>query len=374
MIQLRQSDQFKMDIIHKVLKKQLSVKRAQQALNSSERTIYRLLKRYRESGPCVLIHRNRGKAPANKRTALKEKCLQLLKSEYSFLNRTHAREKLLEKHGLETKKTTFNRWCNEERILLKKIKRTSSKSRRMRERMKSTGVMLQMDGSYHPWIPGHLCCCLIVILDDANSDILWAEFVGHETTVDCMRGLKEVVQDNGIFNILYTDKAGVFGGKRGGFSQINRALNELGSTVVYAHSPEAKGRIERLFQTLQDRLCSEMKLEDIQTIEHANKYLKQIFIPTVWRKRFVLPGEYLSAFRPFDGKLVEVFCIKEIRKVARDNLIKFNNGVYQLPEILGNCRGGYVEIRSYLDGSWKAFYNESEIQDLKQMREDRKAS
>lgn len=240
--------------------------------------------------------------------------------------------------------------------------------------MKCRGVMLQMDGSYHPWIYGEIACCLIVMIDDADNDILWAEFVDQETTIDCMRGIKSVVDTYGSFSILYTDKAGVFGGKRMGFGQVQRALNEIDSTIIFAHSPEAKGRVERLFQTLQDRLVSEMKLFGVSTRIAANAYLKNIFLPKIWREKFRLKGEVESSFKKLEIDTNEVFCLKENRKISRDNLIRLKKSIFQLPENLGNCRGGNVEIRTYLDGNRKVFYNGFEIINLKEMRADRKAS
>jgi len=286
----------------------------------------------------------------------------IAKDKYSYLNRSHTLEKLLENHQLKISKSTFNRWCNEEKILLKKIKRQNVKCRTKRPRSKGTGIMLQMDGSYHPWIYMQTACCLLIVIDDANSEIVWGEFVKHETTFDCMRAMKSIVSTKGRFDILYTDKAGVYGGKRAGFSQLDRALNEVGIQIIHAHSPEAKGRIERLFLTLQDRLVSEMRLFGINNINAANAYLKNIFLPQIYNKKFLLKEEIPSYYEEIcTNNLNEVFCFKEYRKVKKDNTFSHKKIVYQLPKSYGNCNATFVEIRTYLDGVVKILYNGIEV-------------
>ena len=136
-------EQYKIDIIHKLMRNQISVRTAQLALNKSERTIYRLLSKYRREGACALLHGNKGRTPANSSQQLKNECFSIVLDKYYFLNRTHAREKLKTDHSLEVSKSTFNRWCNENNILTKKVKRPAKKRRSLRPRTPSRGVMLQ---------------------------------------------------------------------------------------------------------------------------------------------------------------------------------------------------------------------------------------
>ncbi len=138
--------------------------------------------------------------------------------------------------------------------------------------MAQAGLMIQMDGSHHRWF-GDRETCLIAAIDDATSEVVAAEFFEGETTFGCLKTLHEIVSKKGVFKILYVDRAGLYGGiKRHGFSQVARALEEIGAQIIYANSPEAKDRVERLFQTLQDRLVPELRLSKIRTIEQANDF------------------------------------------------------------------------------------------------------
>ena len=162
--------------------------------------------------------------------------------------------------------------------------------------MPSEGVMVQLDGSSHDWFGGKKAC-LIAAVEDATS-----EFFDSETTLGCMRVLQQIMKRKATFHTLYVDRAGIFGGgKRQRFSQLQRACNELGIEIIFAHSPEAKGRMERAFQTLQDRLVAEMRLRKIKTRSQANEYLQKSFIPNEWNKKFtVRPESKESYYRKCD--------------------------------------------------------------------------
>ena len=140
--------------------------------------------------------------------------------------------------------------------------------------------MIQMDGSLHKWF-GNKKSCLIIAIDDANSEI-HGEFFKSETTIGCMKVLKNLIKKKGVFKMLYVDKAGIFGGhKRQQFSQLMRACKELG--IQIAHSPQGKGRVERAFNTLQDRLIPDLRQNKITTMLEANRFLHQKFIPSFWK-------------------------------------------------------------------------------------------
>lgn len=219
--------------------------------------------------------------------------------------------------------------------------------------------MIQMDGSHHRWF-GDRFVCLIAAIDDATGEV-FARFYEGETTLACLDLLRDFVERKGAFKVLYTDKAGVFGGvKREHFSQVERALGEIGAQVIYAHSPEAKGRVERLFQTLQDRLVAEMRLEGITTLEAANKYLEQIYLPHRHNpKNMVQAQNPVSGYRalPPSLDLQNVFCLKEYRVVGRDHTVSINAQKWMIGEQLGySLAGQKIELRFDKWGTWKAYH------------------
>jgi hypothetical protein len=164
--------------------------------------------------------------------------------------------------------------------------------------MEVSGLLLQMDGSTHRWF-GDKKFCLIAIIDDATSEI-HAEFFESETTFGCLSVLRDFIARKGLFKSLYVDRAGIFGGpKRCNFSQVQRACDELGIQIVFTNFPQGKGRIERSFDTFQDRLVPELRLNDIQDIDSANRHLQDVFIPSFWREQIeVWPRSDESEFTP----------------------------------------------------------------------------
>ena len=150
--------------------------------------------------------------------------------------------------------------------------------------MEAPGLLMQMDGSTHRWF-GDKKSCLIALIDDATSEI-HAEFFDAETTLGCLKVLRDYIERRGLFKVLYVDKAGIFGGpKRCNFSQVKRACEELGIEIIFANSAQGKGRIERSFDTFQDRLVPELRLKRIKRMESANRYLQETFIPDYWENK-----------------------------------------------------------------------------------------
>ena len=355
---LNTDDQFKLEIICKVEQKKLSVRQAAELLRISERTVFRYIKEYRKMGAFFLKHGNCLKRPWNKTDdKIKGHAQDLIKEKYFDFNVLHCQEKLKEE-GLSIKRETLRKWSHEIN-LVKRAQKRRSKPRKLRQRMSQPGLLVQMDGSHHKWFGGRETC-LVAMIDDANS-IVHAEFFEGETTVACMKVLKDYVRKNGIFRVLYTDKAGVFGGiKRNNFSQVERALSELGAHVVYAHSPEAKGRIERLFGTLQDRLVAEMRLSKIRTIEQANEFLQTQYLPYMHNPKFsVLAENPESAYRSVpEGKDLEnIFCVKEYRVIGKDHTISLFSQKWVIAnELKFSIAGHKLEIRFQVDGSWEAYF------------------
>ena len=199
--------------------------------------------------------------------------------------------------------------------------------------MDSPGLMLQMDGSTPQWF-GNKKSCLIAMIDDATSE-LYAEFFEAETTLSCLQVLKKVIEKKGVFKALYVDRAGLFGGpKRCHFSQVQRACSELGIEIIFANSPQAKGRIERVFNTLQDRLIPELRLRSIHTMEKANQYLQRVFIPSYWNK--IEPSNNDSGFEPVQKHLTlgTTCIIKEYRKIRNDHTFSYGNKFYLIKSSL----------------------------------------
>jgi transposase-like protein len=249
--------------------------------------------------------------------------------------------------------------------MVKRSKRRRSTPRYYRQRISQRGILVQMDGSYHKWFGG-IDSCLIAAVDDATSEILFVKFYKSENTPDCLDYLRNLIEKHGVFKSLYVDKAGVYGGiKRSGFSQVERALGEVGTHVIYAHSPQGKGRIERLFNTLQDRLIPEMRLNKIKTIKAANEFLDDYTLD--YNSRFaVQPSSPVSEYQKPVKALGEVFCIKEYRQVASDHTISFRGDKYLISERFKySIKKQTIEIRVYSETRFEAFFGNYKIKIVK---------
>ena len=353
-------DQLCLEMVSKVVQGQMRREQAEQLLNVSERTLRRYLSEYRKVGLSFVRHGNRGRAPINRTSMdLKRRAQDLMKGTYFDFNMEHAREKIREETGVDIKRETFRSWCHEIGMV-KKAKKRRSRPRYKRERMPQPGLLLQMDGSTHRWFDERETC-LIAVVDDATSEVIAAEFFEGETTLGCLKVLSDVVAGHGVFRGLYVDHAGVYGGqKRQGFSQVKRAVEELGSHVIFANSPEGKGRIERLFGTLQDRLVAEMRLNKIRTIAQANQYLKTVYLPHQHNPRFSVQAHNTQpawAALPPHLKAEDIFCIKHYRIVGRDHTVSFGADRYLIDEELKySIHKQRIEIRITRDGAFKAYF------------------
>ena len=223
MVVVNSQNQLKIDIIAKVTRSEMSVLDAQKLLSKSKRTVERYIQRYKEEGVQFIIHKNTFRSPAHKiPNELRSQVQDLIRNKYRNFNLTHLREKLEENEGILVKRETLRKWAHEIN-LVKRPKKRRGVVRKRRDRMPSTGLLVQMDGSPHKWF-GEEKSCLIAAIDDANSE-LHAEFFPSETTLGCMKVLRNLICKNGIFKVLYVDKAGIFAGaKRSNFSQVSRGL------------------------------------------------------------------------------------------------------------------------------------------------------
>lgn len=224
-------------------------------------------------------------------------------------------------------------------------------------------MMLHIDGSRHRWLPllPHQFQELIVVMDDANNDVYYAKLVAEENTRECLQALRHVVKTKGIFCSLYSDRAShFFDTPKAGEAvsqnptQIARALNDLGIQIIPAYSPEARGRSERLFETWQGRLPHELKFHNIRTVEDANRYILESFLP--WHRKNLIkpPAHNETAFTPYRGASLDlIFAVKEQRTVACDNTIRWNNQILQIQPSkfrisFAKCK---VNVHELLDGS-----------------------
>jgi transposase len=364
---MRAKDQLKLETIYKIMKGEMARFDGQTFLGVSERTLRRYLKKYEDQGVAFLRHGNFRRAPVNRtEVELKLRVQKLIREEYFDFNILHLREKLQEL-GITITYSTLRRWCHEIHHV-KQAKRRRARVRRCRDRMSQEGIMLQMDGSHHYWF-GDRFMCLIAVIDDATNEV-FARFYEGETTLACLDLLKELVRRKGIFKVLYTDKAGVFGGtKRENFSQVERAMGELGVQVLYAHSPESKGRVERLFRTLQDRLVPEMRINGITTMADANRYLETVYLPHHHNPRNMVQAHNpITAYRavPAGMNLEDVFCMKEYRVVARDHTISVGGQKWMIADDLRHSiHKQKVEIRFDKWGHWSAYFAKKKLKMVK---------
>lgn len=238
--------------------------------------------------------------------------------------------------------------------------------RKKRPRKPLPGMMVHQDGSRHEWVPD----CqwdLIVTMDDATSELYSAFFVEEEGTMSSFRGLQEVMETKGLFSSLYTDRGSHYwlteeaGGKvdKTRLTQVHRALRQLGITLIPAYSPEARGRSERVFRTLQDRLPKELALAGITDMAAANRYLAEQFVPA-YNQRFAVPAaEAGTAFVPWIGSnLPEILCVQEDRVVANDNTVRYQGRSLQIPP--DSHRFHYVKatvrVHEYPDGTLAVYH------------------
>jgi hypothetical protein len=319
-----------------------------------------MIARWRRRGVLGLEHGLIGRAASN-RTAdeVRERVIALMRGKYAGFNLKHLHEQLTETEKIPgVSYTSIKRLARQAGIARVRARRRT-RIRKRRARFSQAGYMLQMDGSRHFWWQGKQCC-LIAGIDDATSDVPYGEFFETETLEGYMRVLRRIIELKGVPRVLYVDRASWLGGLDGEEAgQFERMCTELGIRVIRAHSAEAKGRIERLWGTLQDRLCSEFRLHGIETLQQATTYLNQRFLPTTWQRKFIVKAEgpgQLYRPRPTAQALDQVFCLKFSRKIRKDHTLLFGNELYaitaRLRHPLARC---YAEIRVSDDGKIRGY-------------------
>jgi len=345
---------------------QLSMMEAGELLGMSERQFRRYRDRYEEEGLEGLVDRRLGK-PSSKRvpTAERDRMLELYREAYRGWNVKHFHEHLRRDHAFRWGYTWVKMQLHTAG-LVERAKRRGA-HRRKRERKPFEGMMLHQDGSRASWLAGEPPLDLIVTMDDATSTIYSAFLVEEEGTASSFRGLVETFAEHGLPSSLYTDRGShyFYTPQADGpvdkhrLTQVGRALKQLGIEHIPAYSPEARGRSERMFGTLQDRLIKELALAGIRDIAAANQFIREVYLPQ-HNARFAKPPALAeSAFVAADPTLLaETLCIEEERIVARDNTVVYGSRRLQLPA--SRTRAHYVKatvrVREYPDGSLAVFH------------------
>ena len=354
------------EVILRALSKQITFWQGARILRISPRHLRRIYDRYRRFGFDGLYDRRRSR-PSQRRVplAVVEQVLSLYRETYFDLSVRHFHEKLREEHGL-TYSYTWVKLLLQGAGLVEKA-RQRGVHRRRRERRPMAGMLLHIDASTHRWLGGEQWHDLIVVMDDASSEVYYAQLVEQESTETVMAALWAVIELRGIFCSLYSDRASHFwltpeAGEmvdRQRLTQVGRALRELGIAMIPAYSPQARGRSERNFGTWQRRLPQELRLRGIQEAEGANRFLRGGYLAEFNRKFRVAPAQPESAFVPAGGKdLDRIFSLQHERVVNRDNTIQFANRVLQIERTKwrGTLAGCRVLVCEHLDGRISVYY------------------
>ena len=354
------------EVILRAMAKKITWWQAAEIIGISDRSMRRWRERYEEHGYDGLFDRRRGQ-PSPKRVplALVEQVLGLYRERYFDFNVRHFHEKLQAEHQIELSYTWVKAALQGAGLVKRGRKRGLHRKRR--ERRPLPGMLLHIDGSPHRWFQDERWYDLLVILDDATSQIYYAQLVEEESTGTVMAGLREVIERQGLFCALYSDRASHFwhtpqaGGKVEGerLTQVGRALRELGVRMIPAYSPQARGRSERSFGTWQGRLPQELRLRGISTVEEANRFLREHYIAE-FNQRFqvaaVQPG---SAFVPCRRRDLDlVFALQFERTVNRDNTVSWRNLRLQIERQSwrGTLTGCTVTVHQHLDGTLSLTY------------------
>src|SRR5579871_1048432 len=326
------------DVILKAMGKKISWMEAAEIAGVTDRTMRRIRERYEEFGYTGLFDQRRGKRSIHRipmETA--EEVLRLYKEVYFDLNMRHFHEKLQEEHEIKLSYTWVQQALQGAGLVVKRRKRGPHRRRRPRRPM--PGMLIHIDGSKHQWFSDDRWHDLIVILDDANSEIYYAQLVEEESTRTVMVGLREVIETEGLFCSLYSDRGSHFfvtmreGEKvdKHRLTQVGRALKELGIQMIPAYSPQARGRSERNFGTWQGRLPQELRLAGITSMEEANVFLRERYIPEFNQHFSIAAAEKGTAFRRTSRRDLDwIFTVQTERVVAKDNTVAIADRRWQI--------------------------------------------
>lgn len=348
---LSDKERTRLDVVKKLLAKKITNDLAAKTLGISSRQVKRLKKRVRNEGKQAIIHGLKG-GLGNHRIAdtVKQKALSVIKQNYSDFKPTFATEKLEENYSISVSPETTRLWMAEEGLWrVRRQKHIAYRS--WRPRKDYHGELVQFDGSYHHWFEDRYSddndnseVCMLAAIDDASGQITKATFSANEGVVAVFKFWKEYILKHGKPLAIYLDRFSTYKINHKAavdnqelMTQFQRATGDLGIELITAYSPEAKGRVERLFGTLQDRLVKEMRLENINTPDKGNKFLEEIYIPKFNERFSVIPAKEGNLHRPLSDTDREnfnrIFSIQSTRRVNNDFTIQFKNGWHQLSEV-----------------------------------------
>ena len=353
-------------VMTKLINKQTNGTEAALQLGVSTRQIRRMKKRVKKDGPTGLVHRGRGKPSKRKITrAIVETIIQLLLTMYVGFGPTFAAEKLFENHQIKISDETLRAIMIKNNLWKPKQKKKNKQHRAWRPRREHYGSLQQYDGCYHHWFEDRAGeSCLLLAVDDATGNITHAWFDYHEGVLPTFGFWKTYVEKNGKPAAIYLDKFSTYKINHKAaqdntelITQFERACLDLGVKLITAHSPEAKGRVERMFHTLQDRLVKELRLRNISDAETANKFLIEEYMPKFNQQFSVVPEKQGDTHRPLTAldqeQIHNIFSIHSTRIVMNDFTVRFENKYFQLnqqqPVLV--CRKDQVLVEEHLDGT-----------------------
>lgn len=365
-ITLSRKELDRLKLVHEVGQGHISGVEASKALGISARQFKRIRKRHREEGDAGLAHRLRGK-PSNRGTPreTRDKVIAIIREKYPDFGPTFASEKLDELHGIKLSDEAVRKLMISAGIW--KVKRRKERHRVRRERRECFGELVQMDGSHHDWLEGRAGKMVLMAMIDDSTNRVIARFFPAESTTSVMETMRLWLEAHGRPRAVYADRHSIWVSMKGepgerdecDNTQTRRALRELNIDFIPARSPQAKGRVERLFGTLQDRLVKELRLAGIDNIDDANRFLDEVFLP-IHNERFtVAPRRKANAHRKlgpgFDLDLI--LSTREKRVVQNDYTIRWLNRFFQIekPAVPG-LRRGRVEVAVLLDGSMEILF------------------
>jgi transposase len=355
-------------VIKSLLEGKITNETAAMALGLSRRQIQRLKKKVDRLGSLGIVHGNRGRLPPHAFShEFRDRVVELVKTTYFDFNFSHLSEILEEQEGICVNRETLRRWLRP--MGLGGKVRKLPPHRKRRKRSNKEGEKLFLDGSPHLWFEEETST-LILCTDDATGKPLYGLFQKEEDLDGCFRVCLEVFQKYGLPALFYLDRASQFTTTRHGGAhvtqsdreptQFERAMEELGIGLIFAHSPQARGRGERINGTFQDRLVSELRLKGINHAQEATEYLNQHFIPKYHRRFGVEPADKAPAWRALSPKvdIRNVLCSRIQRTVNNDNTISINRQIIQLLETCNRLHfvKAKVQVNLWTDGSWHVFH------------------
>ena len=362
-----------LSLVERIGRGEITVSEAAASLGRSERQMQRIRKRVSTGGAEALVHGNTGRAPGNKVSdEVRRRIVELRREKYEGFNDHHFTDKLDAVEGISLPRETVRRILRDAGLGSPRVRRPPT-HRSRRERRPQAGQMIQWDGSTHDWLEGRgSVLCLMAAVDDATSEILpGAHFTERECTVGYLRVLRDVLREKGIPHTVYGDRHGSLSrnDKRWSLEEelagrrepthVKRALDDLGVELIYARSPQAKGRIERVWGTLQDRLVAELRLAGASTRGEANKVLRE-YLPR-HNRLFALPAaDAQIAWRraPTDHVLLLELCaLQYVKKVSKSNTVRVGGRVLDIPRSNGNYAGQAVTVKHLLSGQYRIHFD-----------------